>query len=517
MQAGGASPPAPAARTMVVAAFDQGAVSATPTGAGIAQLPWLLPGDTEPAIAPGGAHVAFASPRNGDLDVYVADARTGALTRISSSSGDDRSPAWSPDGKRIAWSSGGPADADVWVARADGTGARLLAGGPGAQTDPAWSPNGARVAFVSRSTGNEDIHTVSSRGGRRAVLLDDRRPVRAPSWHPSGRRLAVVIGAEPAGDLAIVQVPSGAVRVVATTRGTERRPEWLPDGTAVLVTVASRGVTSLWTMRPGGTAAAVPGTGGLREADVGRAVPLLAPGPELLLPDLDQQAPTGLEVTRTEDGRIRLGFDSSADNLGPGSLVIRGRRKPAEETMRADQVLESPSGATVSVTGVGTLRYEPHPPHRHWHLQPFVRFELRRASDLSFVGDDRKSGFCLIDRYGRSSKKVANVGKPRFTGDCETGSPRALSVEEGSSPGYVDRYPAFFHGQDIDITDVPAGEYVLVHVANPERGIRERWYANSSASVQIRLSPPRGRERLPEVTVVRSCPETERCPPGESR
>ena len=396
MQAGGASPPAPTARTMLVAAFDQGGVSATQTGAGIAQLPWLLPGDSEPAIAPDGVRVAFTSRRNGDLDVYVADARTGALTRISASGADDRSPAWSPDGKRIAWSSGRPADADVWVARADGTGARLLAGGRGAQTDPAWSPNGARVAFVSRSTGNEDIHTVSSRGGRPAVLLDDRRPVRAPSWHPSGRRLAVVIGAEPSSDLAIVQVPSGTVRVVATTRGTERRPEWVPDGTAVLVTVASRGVTALWTMRPNGAATAVPGTGGLREADIRRAEPLLAPGPELLLPDLDQQAPTGLQVTRTAEGRIRLGFDSSADNLGPGALVIRGRRKPSEATMRADQVIESATGGTVTVTGVGTLRYEPHPPHRHWHLQPFVRFELRRAADLSFVGEDRKSGFCLM-------------------------------------------------------------------------------------------------------------------------
>src|SRR5690606_37434095 len=84
MQAGGAAPPAPTPRTMLVAAFDDGAVSATPSGAGIAQLPWLLPGDGEPAISPDGTRVAFTSARGGDLDVYVADSRSGAVARISS-------------------------------------------------------------------------------------------------------------------------------------------------------------------------------------------------------------------------------------------------------------------------------------------------------------------------------------------------------------------------------------------------------------------------------------------------
>ncbi len=47
----------------------------------------------------------------------------------------------------------------------------------------------------------------------------------------------------------------------------------------------------------------------------------------------------------------------------------------------------------------GFLRYTVAPPHRHWHLMDFQRYELRRASDHSLVVRDRKSGFCLADHW----------------------------------------------------------------------------------------------------------------------
>jgi len=85
-------------------------------------------------------------------------------------------------------------------------------------------------------------------------------------------------------------------------------------------------------------------------------------------------------------------------------------------------------------------------------------------------------------------------------------------VQQGSSPGYVDRYPAFFHGQDVDITAIPAGVYVLVHRANPTREVREARYSNDMASVRLRLTWPAGRSSLPRVSVLRRCPASEFCP-----
>jgi hypothetical protein len=180
--------------------------------------------------------------------------------------------------------------------------------------------------------------------------------------------------------------------------------------------------------------------------------------------------------------------------------------------MRGDQVIELRRGGTRVVHAVGTLRYQSHPPHLHWHFQEFEIYELRRAADHEIVGRDRKSGFCLVDRYGHTSVRVAHTGPPRFLGNCGAGDPGLRRVEQGSSPGYVDRYPAFFHGQDVDVTAIPAGVYVLVHRANPTRRVREVRYSNDTASVRLRLTWPAGRAALPRVTVLRRCPASEFCP-----
>jgi Lysyl oxidase len=84
---------------------------------------------------------------------------------------------------------------------------------------------------------------------------------------------------------------------------------------------------------------------------------------------------------------------------------------------------------------------------------------------------------------------------------------------EGTSVGYVDRYPALFHGQSLDITRLPAGRYVLVHRANPERSMRELRYSDDAASVLVLLSRPGGRTAAPRISVLRRCEASERCPP----
>ena len=102
---------------------------------------------------------------------------------------------------------------------------------------------------------------------------------------------------------------------------------------------------------------------------------------------------------------------------------------------------------------------------------------------------------------------------PRFVGDCGRLEPNTLRVEEGTSIGYTDRYPAFFHGQDLDLTGVRAGLYILVQHANPERRLRELGYANNTASALLRVTWPAGRSHPPAVMVIRRCAGSATCYP----
>jgi hypothetical protein len=507
----GAAPPQ-GARPAIVAVAAKAATATFADGSSRTELPWLLPGDADPAVAPDGRRIAFSSERDGNREIYVADSVTGAVTRLTLNlEADDRRPAWSPNGRRLAWQSGRPGAFDLFVMDADGGRKQRLVSGPGDDVDPDWSPTGGRLAFSSNRGGNRDLWSVPVAGGEPELLLDVRGQAGAPAWSPDGRRLAYsgVVGGD--ADIWVAAVGGAEPRWVIRGGAADLRPDWAPDGRRLAFTRAAGGRSRTWVVRADGSRARpLEGSAGDTDPDWASASPALAPGPEQLLPDLEQLAPRGL-VVMPAGKRFKLGFDSAVENLGRGALRIRGVRPPGRATMDALQVIELRGGGTRIVPGVGRLRYESHPPHNHWHFQPFERYELRRASDNAFLVRDGKSGFCLIDRYGRASRPVPNVRPPRFVSDCGAYQPQLRRVEEGSSPGYVDRYPAFFHGQDVDVTGLPAGEYVLVHLANPERLARELAYSNNAASVRIRLTWPAGKAAAPTVQVLARCGDSADC------
>jgi hypothetical protein len=215
---------------------------------------------------------------------------------------------------------------------------------------------------------------------------------------------------------------------------------------------------------------------------------LAAPAP---LPDLDQAPPQAVSVVE-RDGHRLLVFGSAVDNVGPSALVVEARRIGG--VMKTWQVVGSERYALRV-----TLQYVRSETHQHWHFPDFERYELRRL-DGSLVGRDHKTGFCLRDAY---ETKALNR-EPVWTGECGRRRPGAVSVREGISAGFGDDYVPEKEGQSIDVTAVPAGRYVLVHRANPDRVLHEASYANNAASVLLELG--RG-----QVRVLARCPDSARC------
>ena len=403
-------------------------------------------------------------------------------------------PAWSPNGERIAYVTGG----DLWVADADGTHQGRLV--PDADT-PTWAPGGRRLAFVRDGF----VWTVRADG------LGERRLARGghPDWSPNGKRIAFDRG----GVVVTLAAEGGDPRVAA--HGAE--PAYANDGRIAYVRdgeifVGPRRVADgdQPTFSPNGKLLAWVRDGRIYVA--GRPVargaqPDWRPNPRVreLLPDLDQRAPTDLTIQRRR-GHWLLGFTSLVWNVGLGPVYIVGNRAPEDPLMTAAQRVPLSTGAWRTYPGIDALRYTNSPPHHHWHLMRYDNYELRTLEGTTLIRD-RKNGFCLADHYGIVPGSWPGR-KPFFLGRCQQYNPQARRVVEGTSVGYTDRYPAFFHGQNDDITEVPAGVYDLVHRVNEGLGLHELRYENDAASVRIRLT---WRGGVPRVTLLRSCQATSRC------
>ena len=423
--------------------------------------------------------------------------------------------AYSPDGTLVAFAR----DGDLWLANADGSGQRRLARTPKVtEWGPSWLPGGDALVYTAEANGTRQIRVftlpvgpsrtladgagaVVSSTGKLAYVVDgttvtvagrpfDPSPptfteVSDLAWSPDGRFLAY------SADGTIV-VDNGTARLLGPP-GT--RPVWSPTGSRIAFSDGGE-VESM-----AADATDVQDLGATGSPVDWRVVPTGIPR----FPDLVQRPPSGLVIQRARNGHWLLGFTSMVDNRGPGSLWIRARRTGRQPVMQVRQLVQLRGGGVRIDPPSGALHYVVAPPHHHWHFLGFVHAELRAAGDFVLRVRDHKSGFCLADHYG-TAPGIPH-GPPRFLGNCEQFRPGARAAQEGESVGYTDKYPAFFHGQQLDITGVPAGRYWLVHRANEDFHLRESRYDDNVASMLIRLA---WRDGIPTVTPLRAC-RKERC------
>ena len=82
------------------------------------------PDDSAPDL--NGNRLAFMSRRDGNWEIYVADAGGGGLQRLTDNQANDGLPTWSPDGQAIAFVSDRGGVWAVWVMSPDGSNGRKL-------------------------------------------------------------------------------------------------------------------------------------------------------------------------------------------------------------------------------------------------------------------------------------------------------------------------------------------------------------------------------------------------------
>lgn len=207
-----------------------------------------------------------------------------------------------------------------------------------------------------------------------------------------------------------------------------------------------------------------------------------------LLPDLIPWSDEHLglmydwDVEAETDGRTLLRLSTSTANIGAGPLELNGGAIHENGTQDVWQRIEySDGGHEVRLAG----EFEYHPEHDHVHFAGFAEYNLRAVTSEDGVGDvvatGGKTSFCVLDLQDYDLTLPQAPSEPQFVG-CDT--------SQGLSVGWADIYDRELPDQWIDVTGVPAGEYWLEVVVDPENRLLEGDDSNNTASILIDLQAP---------------------------
>ena len=168
--------------------------------------------------------------------VFVVPAAGGEPVQLTDGDFIDADPAWAPDGQSIVFASARHADrddddaSDLWRVPATGGTPLRLTTTTGPVVFPAFSPDGRSIAYLARLGRNAygrniRLFTVPSDGGESACLTAalDRScgalPVR-PLWSSDGK--SIIVAAEDRGDLGLWRVATQGAEPPARIVGGER-------------------------------------------------------------------------------------------------------------------------------------------------------------------------------------------------------------------------------------------------------------------------------------------------------
>jgi len=190
-------------------------------------------GIVAPAVSPDGQSVAFTA--LGDLWIAEKEKRA---ERITNDVFVQAQPKWSPDGMKLIYVSDREGSMDIWQRDLKTGEERALVKPTGGASLPAWSPDGKQIAFFTGSSlsGILQVYDLAS-ASTKAVFDRPIQPAQV-SWGPDSRSLAVPVlnphstrFREGIFEALIVSLDGGSPRhVVPVPNRTLAYAVWSPDG-----------------------------------------------------------------------------------------------------------------------------------------------------------------------------------------------------------------------------------------------------------------------------------------------
>jgi len=169
--------------------------------------------DAEATLSPDGKKMIYCSDKDGDLDLYVMNLKTGKEIKVTNELGYDGGAWFSPDGKKIVWRASrptspeaiaeyksllaegmvAPSNMEVFVADADGKNAKQITRLGQANWAPNFTPDGKHIIFCSNHEYKRgfpfNMYLIDLDGNGLTKISRDKGFDAFPMFSPDGKKI----------------------------------------------------------------------------------------------------------------------------------------------------------------------------------------------------------------------------------------------------------------------------------------------------------------------------------------
>ncbi len=169
--------------------------------------------DAEATLSPDGKRMIYCSDKEGDLDLYVMNLKTGKEIKVTHELGYDGGAWFSPDGKKIVWRASRPStpeaiaeykalladgmvapnNMEVFIADADGKNARQITRLGQANWAPNFTPDGKHIIFCSNHEYKRgfpfNMYLIDLEGNGLTKISRDKGFDAFPMFSPDGKKI----------------------------------------------------------------------------------------------------------------------------------------------------------------------------------------------------------------------------------------------------------------------------------------------------------------------------------------
>jgi Tol biopolymer transport system component len=208
-------------------------------------------------VRPGGAAKATMSPtgsliyqRGLSVSQLLLIDEHGVRTPLGVDARAFSHPRWSPDGSRIAVAIARTGGSDIWLIDAKTKALTKLTNGAGGDGHLAWTPDGKRILYRSVETNGTRLKWIAADGSEPpSVLLEAGHDPYGAAMSHDGKSLVFRTGDLTSSfrDIFVVPMPgSGTPRAIATGPGSEMDPTISPDDRWIAYASDASGRTQLY-------------------------------------------------------------------------------------------------------------------------------------------------------------------------------------------------------------------------------------------------------------------------------